>query len=112
MPICALPIAGASYTCCWIPHLRVCDQMCTAGRRAMGPAPNCVTIAVHSSSASRNMERKTDTLNLRVTPELKELIRLAAEREHRTIANFIEVLVRQHCVEHDVAVSTKRPQSR
>nr|WP_213226740.1 DUF1778 domain-containing protein [Caballeronia sp. NK8] len=58
------------------------------------------------------MERKTDTLNLRVTPELKELIRLAAEREHRTIANFIEVLVRQHCVEHDVAVSTKRPQSR
>lgn len=58
------------------------------------------------------MERKSDTLNLRVTPELKELIRLAAEREHRTIANFIEVLVRQHCVEHGVAVPTKQPQSR
>lgn len=58
------------------------------------------------------MERKTDTLNLRVTPELKELIRLAAEKEHRTIANFIEVLVREHCGEHGIAVRAKQPQSR
>lgn len=58
------------------------------------------------------MERKTNTLNLRITPDLKELIRLAAERDHRTIANFIEVLVRQHCVEHGVVVPTKQPQSR
>lgn len=57
------------------------------------------------------MERKSDTLNLRVTPELKELIRLAAEREHRTIANFIEVLVRQHCATHSVDVAVKRPKS-
>ncbi|WP_157727046.1 type II toxin -antitoxin system TacA 1-like antitoxin [Burkholderia pseudomallei] len=57
------------------------------------------------------MERKSDTLNLRVTPELKELIRLAAEREHRTIANFIEVLVRQHCGTHGVDVAVKRPKS-
>jgi uncharacterized protein (DUF1778 family) len=55
------------------------------------------------------MERKSDTLNLRITPELKELIRLAAEREHRTIANFIEVLVRQHCITHEVAVLNKQP---
>lgn len=58
------------------------------------------------------MERKTHTLNLRVTPELKELIRLAAEREHRTIANFIEVLVRHHCGEHDIAAPAKQPQNR
>ncbi len=43
------------------------------------------------------MERKTETLNLRVSPELKELVRVAAARDHRTIANFIEVLVREHC---------------
>ena len=30
------------------------------------------------------MERRTETLNLRVTSELKELVRLAAEREHRS----------------------------
>ncbi|MFG7159729.1 DUF1778 domain-containing protein [Burkholderia pseudomallei] len=58
------------------------------------------------------MERKSDTLNLRITPELKELIRLAAEREHRTIANFIEVLVRQHCGEHGIVAPAKQPQSR
>lgn len=58
------------------------------------------------------MERKTDTLNLRVTPELKELIRLAAETQHRTIANFIEVLVREHCGERGIAVPVKQPKSR
>lgn len=58
------------------------------------------------------MKRKTDTLNLRVTPELKELIRRAADRERRTIANFIEVLVREHCNEHGIAVSANLPQNR
>lgn len=58
------------------------------------------------------MQRKSETLNLRVTVELKELIRLASEREHRTIGNFIEVLVRQHCDEHGVVVQVKHPKSR
>ena len=48
------------------------------------------------------MERRTDTLNLRVSPEFKELVRLAAEREYRTISNLIEVLVRAHCTKHGV----------
>jgi uncharacterized protein (DUF1778 family) len=58
------------------------------------------------------MERKTDTLNLRVTPELKELIRLAADKEHRTIANFLEVLVRQYCGERGIVTPVKRSQDR
>lgn len=58
------------------------------------------------------MERKTETLNLRVTPELKELIRMAAEQERRTIANFIEVLVRQHCRAQGVNAEVKRTESR
>ncbi|MDH6644373.1 uncharacterized protein (DUF1778 family) [Ralstonia sp. GP73] len=57
------------------------------------------------------MERKSDTLNLRVTPQLKELIRLAAEKERRTIANFIEVLVMEYCGEHGIDVPAKQPQS-
>ncbi len=71
----------------------------------------CVTFAVQLSLVNHTMERKTDTLNLRVTPELKELIRLAAEREHRTIANFIDVLVREHCAENGIAIPVKQPQS-
>jgi uncharacterized protein (DUF1778 family) len=51
------------------------------------------------------MDRKTETLNLRVSPELKDLVRQAAAREHRTVANFIEVLVREHCERQGVAPS-------
>ncbi len=57
------------------------------------------------------MEKKTATLNLRVSPELKQLIRTAADQEHRTVANFIEVLVRTHCAEHDIAVEIKPRQT-
>jgi uncharacterized protein (DUF1778 family) len=57
------------------------------------------------------MERKTETLNLRVSPELKELIRLAADREHRTLANFIEVLIRKHCDVHGIHAQPKPPKS-
>lgn len=73
------------------------------------PTLICVTFAVRHMPKSRTMERKTETLNLRVTPELKELIRLAAEREHRTIGNFIEVLVRTHCETQSITVPAKQP---
>ncbi len=43
------------------------------------------------------MSRKTTTLNLRVDPAIKEAIRVAAHREHRSIANMIEILIRRHC---------------
>ena len=40
---------------------------------------------------------KTATLTLRIAPKLKEALRTAASREHRSIANMVEVLVRSHC---------------
>lgn len=61
------------------------------------------------------MAEKSETLNLRVSPELKGLVREAAAREHRTIANFIEVLVREHCERRGITAEqehTKRPKSR
>ena len=41
--------------------------------------------------------RKTATLNLRINPVLKEAVREAAVRDHRSVANLIEVLIRNHC---------------
>lgn len=41
--------------------------------------------------------KKTSTLNLRIDPNLKEAARVAAIREHRSVANLIELLIRQHC---------------
>lgn len=55
------------------------------------------------------MERKSATLNLRVTPEMKALLRLAADRERRTLSNFLEVLVLQYCAEHGVVIDKKGP---
>ena len=43
------------------------------------------------------VSRKTTTLNLRVDPAIKEAIRAAAHREHRSIANMIEIMIRRHC---------------
>ena len=48
--------------------------------------------------------KKTTTMNLRVDPTIKEAIREAALREHRSIANMIEVLIRKHCAEVGISI--------
>jgi hypothetical protein len=40
---------------------------------------------------------KTATLTLRIEPEIKHALQRAAELEHRSIANMVEVLIREHC---------------
>ena len=46
---------------------------------------------------------KTATLTFRIEPGLKEALRAAAAREHRSIANMAEVLIRDYCQQHGVA---------
>jgi len=41
---------------------------------------------------------KTSTLTIRIEPTLKEAIRSAAHQQHRSIANMVEVMIRDHCV--------------
>jgi len=48
--------------------------------------------------------QKTTTLNLRVNPAIKEALREAAQRENRSIANMIEVLIRRHCEAEGIAI--------
>ena len=55
------------------------------------------------------MVRKSETLNLRVSPEFKELVRVAAEHESRSISNLLEVLVRDYCRRKGVATETETP---
>ena len=40
---------------------------------------------------------KVSTLNLRIEPAVKDAVREAAAREHRSIANMVEMLIRRHC---------------
>jgi hypothetical protein len=40
---------------------------------------------------------KTTTLTFRIEPGLKDAVRTAAELEHRSIANMIEMMIRDYC---------------
>jgi hypothetical protein len=48
--------------------------------------------------------KKTTTLNLRVDPGIKEAVREAANRDHRSIANMVEMLIRKHCEEVGISI--------
>ncbi len=47
---------------------------------------------------------KVATLNLRITPALKAAVREAASREHRSVANMVEMLIRRHCDQSGIPV--------
>jgi len=56
-------------------------------------------------------ERKTEVINLRMSPRVKELLRLAAAHERRTLSNMLEVLIEDFCHEHRLTTNSgsKRP---
>lgn len=47
---------------------------------------------------------KTATLTIRVAPALKDALRTAAQAEHRSIANMIEKLIREHCEINGISI--------
>jgi hypothetical protein len=47
---------------------------------------------------------KTTTLTFRIEPALKEALRTAAQREHRSIANMVGVLIRDYCERKGIAI--------
>ena len=50
---------------------------------------------------------KSETLSIRTTAEIKDLIRQAAEREHRSVASMVEVLVLAHAEQRGLKASAK-----
>ena len=47
---------------------------------------------------------KIATLNLRIDPGLKEAVREAADLEHRSVANMVEILIRRYCDETGIVI--------
>ena len=47
---------------------------------------------------------KTARLTFRIEPELKEALRTAAQQEHRSIANMVEVLIMDHCERNGIVI--------
>lgn len=52
---------------------------------------------------------KTATLSFRIEPGLKEALRTAAEQEHRSIANMVEVMIRDYCGQVGVVIAEQLP---
>ncbi len=51
---------------------------------------------------------KSTTLTFRIEPGLKEGLRAAADREHRSIANMIEVLIRDYCGRNGITIQEQK----
>ena len=47
---------------------------------------------------------KTATVTFRIDPAVKEALRAAAAREHRSIANMVEVLIRDYCAKNNISI--------
>ena len=47
---------------------------------------------------------KTATLTFRIDPGLKQALCIAADQEHRSIANMVEVLIRAYCEKQGIDI--------
>ena len=47
---------------------------------------------------------KTATVTVRIDPVVKQALRTAAAREHRSIANMVEMLIRDYCGRNGIAI--------
>jgi hypothetical protein len=45
---------------------------------------------------------------LRIDPLIKEGLRLLAEKEHRSLTNMVEVMIRDHCKLHNIAIPAQQ----
>ena len=52
-------------------------------------------------------ETKSTTLTVRVHPSVKEGLKVVAEKERRSLANMIEVMIRDYCARAGVALEEK-----
>jgi uncharacterized protein (DUF1778 family) len=50
---------------------------------------------------------KSETLSIRTTAEIKDLIRQAADLEHRSVASMLEVLVMAHADHLGIKAASK-----
>jgi uncharacterized protein (DUF1778 family) len=50
---------------------------------------------------------KDETLSIRTSADIKQLLRLAADRERRSIASMIEILILDYAEKHDLKLDAQ-----
>jgi len=53
--------------------------------------------------------KKTAALNIRIDPDIKEAIRVAAAQERRSVANMVEILILKHCKVVGITIPEQQP---
>ncbi|ENY75437.1 hypothetical protein C206_22229 [Pseudomonas putida TRO1] len=51
---------------------------------------------------------KNETLSIRTSDDIKQLLRMAAERERRSVASMIEILVLEYAEKHGITPTRHR----
>ena len=51
-----------------------------------------------------NSDKKTAILSFRILPKVKEALCEVADREHRSITNMVEVIIRDYCKRHGIDI--------
>lgn len=51
---------------------------------------------------------KTTTLTFRIEPNIKEALCIAADRDHRSLANMVAVMIREHCARVGIPIQKKQ----
>jgi uncharacterized protein (DUF1778 family) len=52
-------------------------------------------------------EGKNISVSFRVSPRFKQMLEVAAVREHRSLTNMLETLLFAYCVAHDIQAAEK-----
>jgi hypothetical protein len=50
---------------------------------------------------------KSTTITFRIEPSIKEALCIAADRDHRSIANMVAVMIREHCARVGIPIQDK-----
>jgi len=81
----------------------------------MTVSDNSVTVPHFRSTSATQGETmatgKTAILSFRIEPGLKDALRTAAEQEHRSIANMVEVMIREYCEKIGVDTTSRKPKA-
>lgn len=55
---------------------------------------------------------KDETVSIRTSADIKQLLRMAAEKEHRSIASMMEALILNYAQEHDLKADAAQEKPR
>lgn len=50
------------------------------------------------------MTSRSTNLNLRISPNIREALKLAAQRDHRSVSNMVEYMIVQYCETNGIQI--------